>query len=90
MLPAAFVTLDELPLTPNGKVDRRALPKPAPARPNLGEAYVAPRDNQEEEIAAICARVLGVERVGVHDDFFELGGNSLLATRLIYELQESF
>ncbi len=90
MLPAVFITLPELPLTPNGKVDRRALPKPGAVRPNLSEAYVAPRDRQEEEIAVLCARILGVERVGVHDDFFELGGNSLLATRLIYQLQEHF
>jgi amino acid adenylation domain-containing protein/thioester reductase-like protein len=90
MLPAAFVTLDELPLTPNGKVDRRALPQPASVRPHLGAAYCAPRNEQEAEIAAICARVLGLERVGVHDDFFELGGNSLLATRLVFHLQEHF
>jgi amino acid adenylation domain-containing protein/thioester reductase-like protein len=90
MLPAAFVTLDALPLTPNGKVDRRALPKPAAVRPNLGESYVAPRNEQEEEIAALCAQALGLERVGIHDDFFELGGNSLLATRLIFQLQEHF
>ncbi len=90
MLPATMVTLDALPLTPNGKLDRRALPAPAIVRPNLAEAYIAPRNEQEMKIAAICVRILGVERVGIHDDFFELGGNSLSATRLIFQVQESF
>jgi thioester reductase-like protein len=84
------MTLDALPLTPNGKLDRRALPAPIAIRPNLAEAYVAPRNQQEEEIAAICVRILGVERVGIHDDFFDLGGNSLSATRLIFQVQEIF
>ena len=90
MLPATYITLDEFPLTPNGKLDRRALPAPTMVRPKLAQAYVDPRNEQEAQIAAICAQILGLERVGVHDDFFELGGNSLMATRLIYQLQEQF
>jgi amino acid adenylation domain-containing protein/thioester reductase-like protein len=90
MLPALYSTLEAFPLTPNGKLDRKALPAPAMSRPNLAEAYVAPRNEQEEEIAAVCAQVLNVERVGIHDDFFDLGGNSLSATRLIFQVQEKF
>ncbi len=90
MVPATFVTLDALPLTPNGKLDRQSLPAPAAIRPNLAETYVAPRNEQEMEIAAICVRILGLERVGIHDDFFDLGGNSLSATRLIFQIQEIF
>ncbi len=86
MIPSAFVALDVLPLTPNGKVDRRALPAPdAPA----GDAatYVEPRTPEEALVARIWAEVLGVERVGVHDDFFVLGGHSLLATRVASRLR---
>ncbi len=90
MLPSAFVTLPALPLTPNGKLDRRRLPAPAHTRAALKAPYAAPRDEQEREIAAIGSEVLGVQRIGVHDDFFDLGGNSLLATRLIFLLQEQF
>jgi amino acid adenylation domain-containing protein len=87
MVPSGFVGMDGLPLTPNGKVDRRALPAPD----DLGqEGYVAPRDETEQAIAEIWAEVLGVKRVGVHDDFFALGGHSLLAVRLMTRLKERF
>ena len=86
MVPSSFVWLDALPLTPNGKVDRRALPDPdapAPAPPVAPVAPVAPRTAGEEVVAVIWAGVLGVERVGVEDDFFALGGHSLGATRVL-------
>ncbi len=83
MAPATFVVLDALPLTPSGKVDRRALPAPDQARPELEGTYVAPRNSVEEVVAGIWAEVLKLERVGIHDNFFELGGHSLLATRVI-------
>jgi amino acid adenylation domain-containing protein len=83
MVPSTFVRLEALPLTSNGKVDRRALPAPDQARPELDEAYVAPRTTVEGQIAGIWAEVLGVEKVGIHDSFFELGGHSLLATQVI-------
>ncbi|MBO0797965.1 MAG: non-ribosomal peptide synthetase, partial [Blastocatellia bacterium] len=83
MVPAAFVMLDALPLTENGKLDRRVLPAPDAARPDLEEAYVAPRDPREEMLAEIWARVLGLQRVGIHDNFFELGGDSILSIQII-------
>ncbi|MCP4660532.1 MAG: amino acid adenylation domain-containing protein, partial [bacterium] len=83
MVPAAFVLLDAFPLTPNAKVDRSALPAPELARPELGEAFLAPRTPREEQLAAIWAEVLGVDQVGVDDDFFALGGHSLLATQVV-------
>jgi acyl-CoA synthetase (AMP-forming)/AMP-acid ligase II len=83
MIPSAFVVLDRLPLTPNGKVDRRALPSPNLGRPELEEAYVAPRTPVEDALSRIWQEVLGLSQVGVHDDFFGLGGHSLLAARVL-------
>ncbi len=82
MVPAVFVRLERLPLTANGKVDRRALPEPDEAR-TAGEEYEAPRTPAEEALAGLWAGLLGVERVGIHDNFFALGGHSLLATQLV-------
>ncbi len=88
MLPAAFVPLDAFPLTPNGKVDRSALP--APDWTPAATAYTAPRTVVEEALVAIWQEVLGVARIGVHDNFFALGGHSLLATRVISRIQQTF
>jgi amino acid adenylation domain-containing protein/FkbH-like protein len=90
MVPSAFVVLDSLPLTENGKVDRRALPAPDQLRPELEGKYVAPRTPSEELVAGIWAEVLKIERVGVQDDFFDLGGHSLNATQVISRVRESF
>jgi amino acid adenylation domain-containing protein len=78
MVPSAFVTLQAFPLTPNGKVDRNALPAPAALRPERTAQYVAPRTALEQRIAAIWQEVLHREQVGLHDNFFDLGGHSLL------------
>ena len=91
MVPAAFVMLESLPLTPNGKVDRRALPAPELLRPQTDEAFVGPRTPVEEALARIWVEVLGIDQVGVHDNFFtELGGHSLLATQLISRVRNTF
>ncbi|HKP14062.1 MAG TPA: amino acid adenylation domain-containing protein, partial [Blastocatellia bacterium] len=90
MVPSAFLMLAELPLTRSGKVDRAALPAPATERLELTSDYVPPRNPFEEILAAIWSEVLGVGRVGVHDNFFDLGGHSIIATRLISRLREAF
>jgi amino acid adenylation domain-containing protein len=83
MVPSAFVTLDKLPMTPSNKVDRRALPAPDPSGFRAENSHAEPRTPVEETLVGIFEEVLGLERVGVHDDFFELGGHSLLATRVV-------
>ena len=88
MVPSTFTLLDELPLTPNRKVDRKALP--VPQRQDADEAHVAPRTPVEEVLASIWAELLGLERVGATDHFFDLGGHSLLGTRVMSRLRETF
>ncbi len=87
MVPGMFVFLEALPLTPNGKVDRRALPAPDMTRPELESVFVAPEGGVEKTLAEIWRAVLGVERVGIHDNFFDLGGHSLLLTKVHSQLQ---
>ncbi|HEX7241304.1 MAG TPA: amino acid adenylation domain-containing protein, partial [Longimicrobiaceae bacterium] len=89
MVPGAFVALEQLPLTPNGKLDRLALPAPG-ERAGAGAEYVAPRTPTEEAVAAAWAETLGIGRVGAHDNFFDLGGHSLLLVQLHSRLQERF
>jgi aryl carrier-like protein len=81
MVPSAFVLLDELPLTPNGKVDRKALP--APDGEGLSVAYVAPRNAIEQALCEVWQEVLKRERVGIEDNFFTLGGDSILSIRVV-------
>jgi amino acid adenylation domain-containing protein len=90
MVPSTFVFLDALPLTPNGKVDRRALPAPDQARPELEEIFVAPRTPVEKLLARVWADTLQLDQIGVHDNFFDLGGHSLLATRVISKVRQAF
>ena len=87
MVPARFVELDALPLTPSGKIDRRALPDPAEVERVV--EFVAPRTPLEEKLAGIWGELLGIERVGVHDDFFALGGHSLLATQAVIRIRNT-
>ncbi|MFE7032003.1 non-ribosomal peptide synthase/polyketide synthase, partial [Streptomyces sp. NPDC057621] len=82
MVPTAFLPLARIPRTSGGKTDRRALPAP-PARPDSGTPYMAPRPGIEERLAAIWAEVLGVERVGARDNFFALGGDSILSIQIV-------
>jgi amino acid adenylation domain-containing protein len=90
MVPSAWMMLERMPLTFNGKVDLRALPSPDNLRPELEEAFVAPRTATEAIVADIWMEVLQLEKVGVTDDFFELGGHSLLATQVISRTREVF
>ena len=90
MVPAVFVLLDALPLLSNGKIDRRALPAPDRARPDLDKAFVAPRTPTEQKLSEIWTQLLGIERVGIHDNFFDFGGHSLLATQAASRMREAF
>ncbi len=90
MAPSTFVMLDALPLTPSGKIDRRALPEPGSTRPSLETAYIAPRSKAEHAIADIWRQALGVEQVGVEDNFFDLGGHSLLVVWVHKQLVGAF
>jgi SAM-dependent methyltransferase/acyl carrier protein len=90
MVPASFVILDELPLLPNGKLDRRALPAPEAVRPDLPQSFVAPRPGIEQSLAGIWSDLLGLSQVGIHDNFFDLGGHSLLTTQLISRVRDLF
>ncbi|WP_426616875.1 condensation domain-containing protein, partial [Ralstonia pseudosolanacearum] len=86
MVPAAYVRLERLPLTPNGKLDRKGLPAPE-GQAYASTAYEAPQGEVEQTLAGIWQTLLGVERVGRHDDFFALGGHSLQAVRLVAQVR---
>jgi hypothetical protein len=88
MIPAAFVSLAALPLTASGKLDRRALP--SPSFEAAEEGYAPPRDELEQVLVEIVGRVLRLERVGVHDRFFRIGGNSLTAIQVISRVRDLF
>lgn len=90
MEPSAFVWLDALPLTPNGKIDRNALPAPSAANTAENGEYVAPQTETEEALARILCEVLKLPRVGIHDDFFQLGGHSLLGAQVIARVRDAF
>ncbi|MFI3197899.1 MAG: amino acid adenylation domain-containing protein [Methylococcaceae bacterium] len=90
MVPSAFVFLDELPLTPNGKLDRKALPVPDLARAEFEQAYFPPRSPIEEIVVALWQEVLAIEPIGIYDNFFEVGGHSLLAVQLMVRLNKQF
>jgi amino acid adenylation domain-containing protein len=90
MVPAHFVMIEALPLTPSGKVDRKALPEPGTDTPRVDDGFVPPRNPLEEAVAAVWTDVLGLERVGAHDDFFELGGHSLKAAQVVSRLHAAF
>ncbi|HEX8245913.1 MAG TPA: amino acid adenylation domain-containing protein, partial [Longimicrobium sp.] len=89
MVPTLFVTLDALPLTPSGKEDRKALPSPEGRRLEAGDGYVAPRTEAEATLARVWADVLGIERVGAHDYFFALGGDSIVSIQIVARCNEA-
>jgi len=90
MVPTAFVFMDELPRQPTGKIDRQALPKPDGSRPQLDVDVVAPRTPVEARLGGIWSEVLGVEPVGMADDFLDLGGTSLAAARILARVRDAF
>ena len=90
MIPATFIFLEALPLTDTLKVDRKALPKPSGLRPEISVPYAAPSNPIEAELVKIWAEVLELDQVGVHDNFFDLGGHSLSATRIISRVVKAF
>ncbi|WP_414585411.1 non-ribosomal peptide synthetase [Scytonema sp. PCC 10023] len=91
MVPRAFVVVNSLPLTPNGKLDIHALPTPYSLNSrSLDKAFVAPRNSTELTLAKIWAEILNLESVGIHDNFFDLGGNSLVAVRLVEQIHKQF
>ena len=90
MVPSAFVFLDKLPLTPNGKLDRKALPAPDQTRPEFEQAYFPPSSTIEEMLFEIWREVLAIDKIGIHDNFFEVGGHSLLAVQLIVRINKQF
>ena len=90
MLPAHFFVLDSLPLTPHGKVDKRALPLPEQFERTSQETFTMPRNTLELQLVKIWETVLKIQPIGVHDNFFDLGGHSLLTVRLLNEIQKDF
>ena len=90
MVPSAFVQMEHLPLSPNGKVDRNALPAPESQLSSLMTARVPARNHVERVISTIWGEVLGVENVGIFDNFFEIGGHSLSATHVIARIKSAF
>jgi acyl carrier protein len=90
MIPATFVVFDQLPLTDAGKLDRSALPEPSSCRPPLNVEYKPPSGVIETQMAAMWSDMLGIQSVGINDDFFGLGGDSLLATQLLFRLFDGY
>jgi amino acid adenylation domain-containing protein len=90
MVPQIVLPVEALPRSPAGKVDRNALPEPEGREAVVAVEYVAPRTETEAQLAALCAELLGLERVGVQDSFFDLGGHSLLATQLVSRIRGHF
>lgn len=90
MIPSVFVELDCLPVNQNGKIDRKALPKPSRLRPDSSENYKPPESDVEKELASIWEQVLGIDKAGVNDSFFDLGGHSLQAVQLVSKISAAF
>ncbi len=90
MIPAVFVAIGEIPKTPNGKIDRLHLPSVSGERPTLDVPFAPAATNTEKELSQLWSEMLGLDQVGIHDDFFELGGNSLVATRIMSRVRRTF
>jgi len=90
MVPSVFITLDRVPVTPNGKVNRQALSMPEVAKRSVDRSFIDPRTEVETLVAKVWRRVLKIERLGIHDNFFDLGGHSLLGTQVVAQLSDAF
>lgn len=90
MVPSHFVFMNSFPVTPNGKIDRKALPEPDRTRPELEATFVEPRNQVEEVLAGIWSELLNIEKVGINDNFFDLGGHSILVVQLVSRIREVF
>jgi len=87
MVPSAFVAVSEWPRTPSGKIDRKALPAPDVKRPDLDVTFAAPQTSLQKTLAMVWADLLGIDRAGIDDNFFDLGGNSLLSIQCVAQLE---
>ncbi|MBE9121162.1 amino acid adenylation domain-containing protein [Tychonema sp. LEGE 07199] len=87
MVPAVFVTVEAMPKTPSGKIDRRALPAPDSQRQEQSQSYAAPQSELEKVLAGIWSKLLKLDRVGIHDNFFEIGGNSLMTLKVAVQVR---
>jgi non-ribosomal peptide synthase protein (TIGR01720 family) len=83
MIPSIFIALDEFPVTPSGKINRKALPEPEQERPELVKEYVAPQTLEEKTLAEVWVKLLHLEKVGIYDNFFDLGGDSILGIQMV-------
>jgi acyl carrier protein len=90
MIPSTWTFMERFPLAPNGKPDRQGLPPPSSTRPDLDTAFVAPRTPIESRLAEIWSEILSIDPVGVNDDFLDLGGHSLAATRVVSRVLKEF
>jgi amino acid adenylation domain-containing protein len=90
MVPSLFVQLETLPLTPNGKVNYQVLPAPDQSRTSLGKDFALPRTATEARLAAIWSNLLRVDEISIHDDFFQMGGHSLMAVQLFAQIEKAF
>lgn len=90
MVPSLFIWLDKLPLTPNGKIDRHSLPEPIINMDELNVEYIAPITDIERKVAEMMADILGIKRVGLYNNFFDLGGHSLLVNKLVMEVEKEY
>ncbi|MBE9186425.1 amino acid adenylation domain-containing protein [Microcoleus sp. LEGE 07076] len=87
MVPAVFVTVETMPKTPSGKIDRRALPVPEPQRQEQSQSYAAPQTELERVLAGVWSKLLKIDRAGIHDNFFEIGGNSLMTLQVVVQVR---
>ena len=90
MVPSAFMRLENFPLTPNSKLDRKALPLPSKTRPLLAQEFIAPQTATEKQLAALWRELLQIDEIGIDDSFFDLGGNSLAAVRMVRQYHARF